>query len=265
MRRRRPRGVGRVRPRAAHAGGRRDRPCRARLGGARAAAAPSSRASSPCSPAGATFFTALGDDALGHARVGASPGARTWISMSSGRRAPGPGAPGRTSTARVSGRSRSSARSSCPPGRSRSRAMTSCSSSRGTPRRSARGGRRAFSLRRCASFRPLAAPACRSTSSSGASTDPGEQHDGSLEVAALVLTDGAAGRNGQRCPVRGGHGPPRSSTPTGRATRSQPRSPTGSHAATTSTTLSGSRRAPVPPWSAEPARTRRRSVARLSA
>ena len=41
----------------------------------------------------------------------------------------------------------------------------------------------------------------------GSLNDPGEQHDGSLEVAALVLTDGARGGNGERCPVRGGLAP----------------------------------------------------------
>ena len=169
MRRRRPRRVGRVRACAAHAAGGRDRPRRRRSGTSRPVAAPSSRASSPCSAGKCTFFTALGDDALGACAEAGSP--------SSARRACAcDAASTRRAWTHVDGDGERTitvlGEKLLPRGPAAARGYDPCSSSRATSTRFARRARRAFSPRRCASSRRCARPRSRSTCSSAASTIP---------------------------------------------------------------------------------------------
>ena len=237
MRGRRSRRMGGVRPRR--------RRCRrpgeivardASLGGAGRRRRRRRARSSRCSPAAASFFTALGDDDA-RARVGRArwprsastctsqwfetPTRRAWTHVDARRRADDHGARRQALAARPAA------------ARRLRRGLLRRRRRRGAARRRAR---RASSPRRRASCRRCARPACQldllvgSAQRSRASATTARSTRG-----IVVLTDGAHGGTRERRAAS----PPRrcrarSSTPTARATRSPRRSASRSRAATTS-------------------------------
>ena len=137
------------------------------------------------------LFTALGSDELGRAAAAPARRARHRRARPVGRRDPARLDARRRR--RASGRSPCSATSCCRTARCRSTATTSCSSSRARPRCCARLASARFlaaTARELPTLREAGVPLDLLV---GSLNDAGERYDGSLEVATVVLTDGANG------------------------------------------------------------------------